>query len=172
LATLSLTMKIAFASFLFAGCLLSAFAAPEFKLEGHQLVLPSPIVFKADTAELDETASRPALDHIRQYLAAKAYISKLRIEAHTDSGGDAAAGQQLTEQRALAVARWLKAQGTDCQRLLAVGFGGTKPVADNSTPGGKAGNRRVSVFNAELRGRAIGGLPTDGGGRVAGNPCD
>jgi hypothetical protein len=87
-------MKIAFASFLFAGCLLSAFAAPEFKLEGHQLVLPSPIVFKANTAELDETASRPALDHIRQYLAAKAYISKLRIEGHTDSGGDAAAGQQ------------------------------------------------------------------------------
>jgi hypothetical protein len=28
------------------------------------------------------------------------------------------------------------------------------------------------VFNAELRGRAIGGLPTDGGGRIAGNPCD
>lgn len=165
-------MKIALASFLLAGCLLSAVAAPEFKLEGHQLVLPSPITFKVDTAELDEAASKPALEHIRQYLAAKTYISKLRIEAHTASGGDAAASQQLTEQRALAVARWLKTQGIDCQRLLAVGFGGTKPVADNASPAGRAENRRVSVFNAELRGRAIGGLPTDGGGRVAGNPCD
>ncbi len=165
-------MKTTLASFLFAGCLLPVFAALEFKLDGHQLVLPSPITFKADTAELDEPSSKPALEHIRQYLAAKTYISKLRIEAHTDSGGDAAANQRLTEQRALAVARWLKTQGADCQRLLAVGFGGTKPVADNSSAAGRAENRRISVVNAELRGRAIGGLPTDGGGRVAGNPCD
>jgi hypothetical protein len=148
LATLSLNMKIAFASFLFAGCLLPAVAAPVFKLEGDQLVLPSPIIFKGDTAELDETASRSALDHIRQYLAAKAYISKLRIEAHTDSGGDAAASQQLTDQRALAVACWLKAQGTDCQRRGGLGrLAGSAgcPTRDADESGNRRQQRRGGV---------------------------
>jgi OOP family OmpA-OmpF porin len=69
------------------------------------------------------------------------------------------------------VARRLVADGSACKRLLPVGFGGTKPVASNATPDGKAQNRRTDFVNAELRGRAIGGLPVDGGGRVAGDPC-
>jgi hypothetical protein len=32
-------------------------------------------------------------------------------------------------------------------------------------------NRRISFFNAGLRGRAIGGMPLDGGGQLAGDPC-
>lgn len=154
-----------------AGALLPAALAQAFKLEGNQLVLPAPIVFKAGTAELDEKQSLDALRHIQEYLTAKAYISKVRLEAHTDCDGEAEANQKLTEQRALAVAQWLKAQGIACQRLLPVGFGGTKPVAANSTPEGRAQNRRVTVVNAELRGRAIGGMPVDGGGKVAGDPC-
>ena len=59
--------------------------------------------------------------------------------------------------------------GVDCKRLIAVGFGSAKPVADNSTPEGKAQNRRVSFFNAALRGRLIGGMPADGGGQIAGD---
>lgn len=145
--------------------------AQAFKLEGNQLVLPAAITFKTGSAELDEKASLEALKHIQEYLTAKTYISKVRIEAHTDTDGDTNTNQKLTEQRALAVAQWLKAQGIDCQRLLPVGFGGTKPVAANTSPAGKSQNRRVTVVNAELRGRAIGGLPVDGGGKVAGDPC-
>lgn len=150
---------------------LPAARAQAFKLDGHQLVLPGPIVFKAGTAELDEGASLEPLRHVAEYLKAKAYISKLRVEAHTDNQGDATANQRLSEQRALAVARWLKSQGVDCQRLLPVGFGDTKPVAANTSPEGRAQNRRVTVVNAELRGRALGGLPVDGGGKVAGEVC-
>ena len=62
--------------------------------------------------------------------------------------------------------------GVDCKRLVAVGFGNTKPVADNSTPDGKARNSRVSFFNAALRDRLIGGMPADGGGKVAGDACN
>jgi OOP family OmpA-OmpF porin len=143
-------------------------AKPSFKLEGHELVLPSPITFKSGTDTLTGE-STPALEHVRAYLEAKSYISALRIEGHSDTDG--ADSQPLTEKQALAVARWLVEKGVDCKRLVPVGFGNTRPVAANATPEGKAQNRRVTFFNAGLRGRPIGGLPVDGGGKLAGDPC-
>lgn len=144
--------------------------APVFKLEGNELKLPSPVAFKADSDQL-EAESTPALEHVAAYLKAKRAITLLRIEVHSDNDGDPAALQSLTEKRSLAVARWLVEHGTDCKRVLPVGFGATKPVAENATPEDRAKNRRVSFVNAALLGRSIGGLPLDGGGKVAGDPC-
>ena len=53
--------------------------APTFKLEGMELLLPSPITFKSGTDTLTEE-STPALEYVRAYLEAKSYISALRIE--------------------------------------------------------------------------------------------
>jgi len=141
-----------------------------YQLERNELVLPSPIVFETGTDKL-ASSSESGLQHVKSYLEDKSYISRLRIEAHTDSQGSDAANQKLTEKRALAVGRWLVSKGIDCKRLLAVGFGESKPVASNDSPEGRAQNRRVSFVNAELRGRAIGGMPIDGGGQVAGDLC-
>lgn len=141
-------------------------AKPSFKLEGHELVLPSPITFKPGSDTLTEE-STAALNHVRAYLEAKSYISQLRIEGHAED----AASQALTQKRALAVARWLVAKGVECKRLVPVGFGNTKPVADNSTAEGKAQNRRITFVNAGLRDRAIGGMPMDGGSKSAGDAC-
>jgi OOP family OmpA-OmpF porin len=145
-------------------------AAPRrtFQLEGHALVLPSPMTFAAGSDEL-KPESTPALEHVKAYLEDKGYISLLRIEGHVAE--DTAEGMALSAKRALAVGRWLVAHGVDCKRLLAVGFGGTKPVADPSTPEGRAQNTRVAFINAALRGRAIGGMPVEGGGQVAGELC-
>lgn len=128
-----------------------------YTLDGNRLELPGPIVF---TGEALDAASDPALEHVRGYLAAKDYISLLRIEGH-------APDQAQSEQRAVTVARWLVAHGVDCKRLIVVGFGPNKPVADTSTPEGRAQNTRIDFQNAQLRGRAIGGAPADGGGQVA-----
>lgn len=135
-----------------------------YELEGNRLVLPSPVEFAAGS---DALAGEAALEHIRGYLEAKTYITLMRIEAHA-SGADA---QALSERRALAVARWLVGKGVDCKRLLPVGFGDLKPIADSRTPEGRAQNTRVEAHNAALRDRLIGGMPADGGGRVAGDPC-
>ena len=70
------------------------------------------------------------------------------------------------------MARKLVSLGVDCKRLVPVGFGGTKPVAENTTPDGKAQNRRITFVAAALRGVLIGGMPADGGGKVAGDPCE
>jgi OOP family OmpA-OmpF porin len=95
----------------------------------------------------------------------------MRIEVHTDNTGGSAFNQSLSEKRALEVAKALVAKGVDCKRLVPVGFGETKPRGDNSTPEGKALNRRTMFVNAGLRGRPIGGMPVEGGGKLAGDPC-
>ena len=141
-----------------------------FELDGNNLKVPDPVLFETGSDHLKPESSR-ALEHVSAYLAEKTYISLMRIEGHTDNGGDPNQSQTLTERRALAVARALVAMGVDCKRLLPVGFGDSKPVAPNDTPDNRAQNRRMTFANAALRGHAIGGMPTDGGGRVAGDPC-
>ena len=156
---------------LLAAVLLSSAALadrPSFKLEGSELVLPSPVVFASGTAEL-KSESDAALEHVQAYLTDKSYISTMRIEAHVAGSKD---DQGLSEQRALSVARWLVAHGVDCKRVLPVAFGNTKPAGDASTPEGRAMNTRVVFANAALRGRPIGGMPLDGGGKVAGDACE
>jgi len=140
------------------------------KIENNKLILEKQVTFKTGTAELTDEG-KEALVAVKDFLKQKDYISTLRVEGHTDNAIDETKNQTLTEQRALTVCKWLAANEIDCKRLLAVGFGSTKPVADNSTPMGKAENRRVEFIMAGLRGKAIGGMPLDGGGKVAGDVC-
>lgn len=70
---------------------------------------------------------------------------KLAIEGHTDSVGDAAANQTLSEKRAAAVKAYLVGQGIADGRLRSAGFGATKPAASNDTPEGRQQNRRVEL---------------------------
>jgi len=68
---------------------------------------------------------------------------KFSIEGHTDGDGDDAYNLKLSEQRAAAVKEALATAGVNGARLQAKGMGETKPVSDNTTPEGKANNRRV-----------------------------
>ncbi|MGG9961620.1 OmpA family protein [Ferruginibacter sp. SUN106] len=145
--------------------------AQDYKLEGNEVKIEKQIVFETNAAIL-QPESTAALEIIKKYLDDKSYISLLRIECHTDNSGDNDANQTLSEKRALAVCKALVKMGVDCKRLIAVGFGSTKPVEDNATPAGKAANRRVSFINAALRNHPIGGMPVDGGGKVAGDTCN
>lgn len=140
------------------------------KLENNQLVLDNPITFKTGSADLTEEG-KEALKPVKEFLLAKDYISLMRVEGHTDNAGKETDLQKLTEQRALSVCRWLTANGIDCKRLIPVGFGLTKPIADNNTPEGKAANRRMTFTVAALNGKMVGGMPADAGGKVAGDPC-
>lgn len=65
------------------------------------------------------------------------------IEGHTDSDGEDAHNLQLSEQRALEVKKALVSMGIDESRMQSKGMGETVPVAENTSPEGKANNRRV-----------------------------
>jgi outer membrane protein OmpA-like peptidoglycan-associated protein len=65
------------------------------------------------------------------------------VEGHTDSDGEAAFNQNLSERRADAVVAEMVMLGIDKLRLTSKGFGESVPIDTNNTPEGKANNRRV-----------------------------
>lgn len=151
-------------------CISFAATAQGYKMVNNEVVLNQNISFKTGTATLDP-ASESALKIIKKYLDDKPYISMLRIECHTDNSIAAKESQKLTEKRAFVVCMALIDMGIDCKRLIPVGFGALKPVANNNTPEGRASNNRITIVNAALKGKLIGGMPADGGGTVAGDLC-
>src|SRR5690606_10358738 len=75
------------------------------------------------------------------------------VEGHTDSVGTDAYNQKLSERRANAVREVLVNQyGVSSDRVSAVGYGESRPVADNATEAGRAINRRVEAeVEAQVR---------------------
>jgi outer membrane protein OmpA-like peptidoglycan-associated protein len=71
---------------------------------------------------------------------------KIMIESHTDDKGTADELQNLTQQRADAIAEKLKSAGVNGERIETKGFGATSPVAANTTNANRAKNRRVQVI--------------------------
>jgi OOP family OmpA-OmpF porin len=137
-------------------------AATNFRIEDGKLVLPGPVLFETGSDRL-KPESDETLSFVKDYLDAKDSITTLRVEGHV-YGGPEKENQALSEKRTLAATRWLIGKGISCQRLLPVGFGSNKPAAAGGPP-------RLEFANAALRNRPIGGLPVDGGGHPAGDPC-
>ena len=71
---------------------------------------------------------------------------KISIEGHTDNVGNAKYNQGLSERRAAAVKEYLLKNGVSGgERITTVGYGQTKPIADNATANGRFQNRRVEL---------------------------
>jgi outer membrane protein OmpA-like peptidoglycan-associated protein len=68
---------------------------------------------------------------------------QLKITSHTDNVGDAQKNLKLSKERAQAVKDYLVKQGLDGTKISCIGKGGSKPVATNSTPAGRAKNNRA-----------------------------
>ncbi|PIR20549.1 MAG: hypothetical protein COV45_05745 [Deltaproteobacteria bacterium CG11_big_fil_rev_8_21_14_0_20_47_16] len=87
--------------------------------------------------------SYPILDDVVQLLKLNPQIHKVQVEGHTDSVGGDAYNLRLSESRAKAVVAYLVSKGIASDRLVAVGYGKSRPIADNSTAEGRAKNRRT-----------------------------
>ncbi|MBW1788994.1 MAG: OmpA family protein [Deltaproteobacteria bacterium] len=73
----------------------------------------------------------------------------VEVQGHTDNIGKPEYNQKLSERRAQAVVEYLVKGGIDRNRLKAVGYGSSQPVATNDTPVGRAANRRFQFAPAE-----------------------
>lgn len=70
----------------------------------------------------------------------------IHVIGHTDSTGSGSYNQQLSEKRAISVARYLSKSGVQRTRLRSAGRGENQPVADNGSSQGRSQNRRVEIF--------------------------
>lgn len=68
---------------------------------------------------------------------------RVRIEGHTDDRGNDKKNLKLSQARAASVKAWLVEQGIAPNRMVSVGFGEKKPIADNKKKDGRAKNRRI-----------------------------
>ena len=87
--------------------------------------------------------SEPLLLEIADALHRNPEIARVEIQGHTDNRGDQNLNMRLSQQRAESVRGWLTQHGVDPARLVAKGYGSTRPIAPNITAYNQARNRRV-----------------------------
>ena len=101
------------------------------------------ILFETNAANIKGAASFDLLNEIAA-AANRCSSFNITIGGHTDSIGNEAYNQRLSEARAATVRNYLTEQQVEGDRLIAKGFGETQPQATNETPEGRAENRRIT----------------------------
>lgn len=123
---------------------------------------PKRVVVTAQRVELNESiyfdsgnttiksVSFPLLDELAKTMNSNPQVRKLEVGGHTDGDGEESKNLTLSQGRAEAVVKYLVEKGkVDAKRLVAVGYGETKPIDTNQTASGKAANRRVELVIKE-----------------------
>lgn len=121
------------------------------EVQKNQIAIHEKIQFETNQASI-KPESNDLLDEIVAVVQSTPQIAHLSIEGHTDSTGNAAHNQRLSEQRAAAVQDYLVQHGVSTERLSSKGWGAQKPLADNATPTGREQNRRVELVILERAG--------------------
>ncbi len=101
------------------------------------------IKFKPDSDEILPSENK-RLDEIAEVLKL-APNSQFLIEGHSAAVGNPNGEQIISEQRARRIANELAARGINAGKFICKGYGGNTPIADNSSPEGRAQNRRVEI---------------------------
>jgi OOP family OmpA-OmpF porin len=101
------------------------------------------VAFLPGTARL-QSSSYVALDSLADLLRANP-DARIEIGVHTDNSGTAADNLRITSLQAEAVRDYLVVKGINYQQLVARGYGSTVPLTPDTTPNGRAANRRVEI---------------------------
>ncbi|MCB0565544.1 MAG: OmpA family protein, partial [Phaeodactylibacter sp.] len=116
---------------------------PEIKEEDRQVLnfAMKNVQFETGKAALRAT-SYPILDQVLDILSRYSDY-KLRISGHTDSTGNAESNQALSQNRAKACYDYLVQKGVSPSRMSYIGYGESRPIANNKYASGREQNRRV-----------------------------
>jgi outer membrane protein OmpA-like peptidoglycan-associated protein len=113
------------------------------ELTKEKLVIKQEVKFQTSRARV-KSDSFPLLATVAKLLVLHPEITRVRVEGHTDAKGKREKNLKLSQARADAVRQHLiEVNGIEPERLMAVGFGPVRPVAENRTARGRAQNRRV-----------------------------
>jgi len=125
---------------------LAASAAGSVKQEarGTVITIPGSVLFASNKSAL-LPAAQVKLNAVADALKDQEDRS-ITIEGHTDSQGTDASNQVLAQGRAQAVREYLVSRGVKSESITAQGVGSSRPVADNTSPEGRANNRRVEII--------------------------
>lgn len=113
--------------------------------EGDNITLnmPGNVTFATDSSDLNP-AFFNVLNSVGKVLT-EFDKTIVEVAGHTDSTGSESYNLALSERRAGSVNSYLQSQGINAQRIIQVGVGELRPVADNSTAAGRQANRRVEI---------------------------
>ena len=111
---------------------------------GTVITLPGAVLFPTGKWDLLPGA-REKLDQVAEALKNQA-DHKMIVEGHTDSQGSEASNMELSQKRAQSVRDYLVSRGVPNDIISATGVGQHRPVADNTSPSGRANNRRVEII--------------------------
>jgi outer membrane protein OmpA-like peptidoglycan-associated protein len=115
-----------------------------------RLSIPGNITFPSGKAAI-VTSFYPILEDVAKVLN-RYEKTKLSVEGHTDSVGDANYNRQLSIQRANSVANYLQGTGVSANRLQTLGMGESQPISGNDNVQGRQENRRVELRIIPLQG--------------------
>jgi len=107
------------------------------------LNMPGNVTFATNSADLSP-AFFNVLDSVGKVLN-EYEQTVVEVAGHTDSTGTDAYNQGLSERRASSVAQYLSSRGVMGQRMITLGMGESRPVADNGSASGRQANRRVEI---------------------------
>lgn len=102
------------------------------------------INFEFDSAVIDTIASGPELDSLASFMTENPRIM-IEISGYTDNTGDSAHNKTLSMERAEAVKNAMIERGIEGYRMVATGYGESRPLVPNISEQNKAINRRVEV---------------------------
>jgi OOP family OmpA-OmpF porin len=113
------------------------------QLEIDRLLGEAAIAFEASSDVLARSG-REVLDRVAVLLH-RFPQQPLEVAGHTDSLGEVAGNLDLSRRRAQVVVEYLLRRGVERKRLMSVGYGPHRPIADNTTDEGRLRNRRVEI---------------------------
>jgi chemotaxis protein MotB len=121
--------------------------------EGFKAVVSSPVLFNSGDDALNQSVF-PVLDGIIEI--ARKNDLEIQIEGHTDNvpinTPKFPSNWELSTMRAVNILRYLQKNGEiPSSKLIAVGYGDTKPVADNKTAEGRQKNRRIEILFRQVK---------------------
>lgn len=100
------------------------------------------VQFDFDQASI-QASSHGVLEEVVSALLLHPEITRIEVQGHTDTKGTDVYNMDLSQRRADAVRQYLMNRGVAGERLVAIGYGATRPIATNETEGGRGKNRRV-----------------------------